>query len=87
MNANLPKHLREMDAHTLEQLQRGYNRFRFGFADPGEIHDGARFVGNYSTRREARAAAEETGGKVNPYLSGRFARGWAVWTRSEGGAS
>lgn len=78
----LPKHLRGMDPESLRRLQSGFNRFRFGFAEPGEKlispHNGNTFtfVGNFLRKKDADA----TGVTVNPYLFGKFARGWSAWT-------
>ena len=59
------------------------NRFRFGFAAPGEVLETsgciATFVGDYSRQWEARKIAEERGATINPYLSGHKKIGWAVY--------
>lgn len=82
----LPKHLREMDPSNVERLKKGFMRFRFGFAEPGEIQefDGgnggkAVFIGDYGVKREAQRVATEQGGKVNPYLFGHRKTGWSVY--------
>ena len=92
---NLPKHLREMTPENVARLQRGFNRFRFGFAEVGETlelqcsgdYEGKKikltFLGDFKLMREAEATAAQHHGKVNPYLYGHQARGWAVWSSSE----
>ncbi len=84
----LPKHLREMEPKNLEMLQKGTSRFRFGFANPGETMEFngniLTFVGNFSVRKLARQVAEghgwPRGVTIHPYIYGRLANGWVVWT-------
>ena len=83
--STMPKHLRDMDNETRAALQTGYNRFRLGFADPGERLAGAVFVGNYRRKKDAVAARDDCGGHLNPYLHGKLLRGWAVWKKETAG--
>ena len=80
--SKLPKHLREMDPENLAKLQTGFARFRFGFAEPGEIQNGAEFVGNFGRKKDAVTAREACDGTMNPYLHGRLATGWSVWKKA-----
>ena len=66
-------------------LKVGFNRFRFGFAEPGETMQSLgslmviEMVGNFSRKKDAEAAAASSGGKINPYLHGKLKRGWSVF--------
>ena len=64
----------------------GFNRIRFGFADPGEVveSNGFRMIGNFKRQRDAFAAREQHPGSIcNPYLFGRLARGWSVFVKEQ----
>lgn len=81
----LPKHLIGMAPEELERLQKGFNRFRFGFAEVGEIFpvdtkNSLVFLGNFNRKKDA-DALEADDVKINPYLYGKLVRGWAVWRR------
>ena len=74
-----------MNTEPNPALLQGFNRFRFGFAQPGETHqfegatDRIEFVGNFRRRRDAIAAAPTAQHRISPYLYGKLKRGWAVW--------
>jgi hypothetical protein len=79
-----PKHLQGIEETTLNRMQNGINRFRFGFAEPGEELDfngyRYRFVGNFQRRHMAQKAKEENPPAVaHSYTKGRHSIGWAVW--------
>lgn len=75
------KYLSHLTEEQFGRLTAGFNRFRFGFAEPGERLDNCEFVGNFAKRKDAHAAALGPGAsaRINPYLSGRLKQGWAVW--------
>jgi hypothetical protein len=73
----------------------GFNRFSFGFAEPGE-----RFIdpdngltlcmiGNFNRKKDAVAAQlqavteHKASAEVTPYLFGKLKRGWSVYTIEE----
>jgi hypothetical protein len=87
MMMKTPKHLQNIEPDVLQQMQTGFYRFRFGFAEIGEIHGDQEFLGNFKRKKDAQECKEKNGGggnnfgrvKINPYLNGKFAVGWAVW--------
>lgn len=80
MKKRLPKHLRALTSEALTRMQTGFARFRYGFAEPGERIFNAIYVGNFSKKKDADAAAKEHPfPRINAYLNGALARGWSVW--------
>jgi hypothetical protein len=78
-----PKHLSMLTDAQFAGLQTGFDRFQFGFAEPGETWEGdgikLKFVGNFKRKKDAVGKVAELGVKVNPYLNGKLKIGWVVW--------
>lgn len=74
-----------METMTDSRLTTGFNRFRFGFAKPGEVFEGDGFrlvfVGDFGRKKDAHAAATD-GAQIHPYLNGNRKTGWAVWRKA-----
>jgi hypothetical protein len=77
--------LQELPKFEERDITKGFSRFRFGFAEPGETYvspfNGSKItmVGNYRRKKDAENAAALQGLKVHPYLYGKLPRGWSVY--------
>lgn len=81
--------LQELPEFEERDITKGFSRFLFGFAEPGETYESTfngskiTMIGNYRRKIDAENAAAIHGLKAHPYLFGKLKRGWSVYTIEE----
>lgn len=77
--------LEELPEFEERDITKGFSRFSFGFAEPGESmvspYNGAKItmIGNYRRKKDAENSAAMHGLKAHPYLYGKLKQGWSVF--------